>query len=336
VVNSLRLKLMPGRRRYDTNLEAWEMYLRGRHAMAGFPARGRQVGISAVRFFDQAIEKDARYAIAYAGKADALLAMDENTAFPGLYTQARDAAAMALSLDPMLSEAYSARGAIRARDYAWADADADLRRAIDLNPNNGLAHLRLGLALVLGPHRVEEGVREAARAASLDPLSPYVTTEFGRALLLAGRYAESAAQLQKSIALDKSRNRAFRLMARALSLQGKHAEAIAAFEDGRRSGGFPPDLLASPDMVCAYRHAGRRDEATAMAQQSIERGNRAARGIAHFYACIGDIERALDIFSQAIAANEPGLAEILRAPELAWLRSDPRAASLLLQLHLSS
>jgi TolB-like protein len=78
IVNSLRLRLSEGRRRYETNLEAYDLYLRGRHIMASFPARDRPVAKAAVQYFEQAIAKDANYAIAYAGLADALLSIDEN------------------------------------------------------------------------------------------------------------------------------------------------------------------------------------------------------------------------------------------------------------------
>ncbi|MBA2304742.1 MAG: hypothetical protein H0W08_19205, partial [Acidobacteria bacterium] len=66
IVNSLRLKLSPGRRRYETNLEAYDLYLRGRHTMTSFPAKGRFLANRAVQYFEQAIEKDSNYAIAYA------------------------------------------------------------------------------------------------------------------------------------------------------------------------------------------------------------------------------------------------------------------------------
>ena len=79
IVNTLRLNLSPGRRRYEANLEAYDLYLRGRHLMASFPApRGRPIALPAVQYFEQAIAKDGNYAIAYAGMADALIAMERN------------------------------------------------------------------------------------------------------------------------------------------------------------------------------------------------------------------------------------------------------------------
>jgi Flp pilus assembly protein TadD len=74
--------------------------------------------------------------------------------------------------------------------------------AIELNPNNALAHLQLGSLLIVGYGRADEGLKEVRAAAALDPLSPSVNTELGHALVLAGRYEEAAAQLRKAIGLD--------------------------------------------------------------------------------------------------------------------------------------
>jgi adenylate cyclase len=124
IVNTLRLNLSPGRRRYETNLEAYDLYLRGRHLMASFPAPGRQIALPAVKYFEQAIAKDSNYAIAYAGIADALIAIEGNvgTASPfgaTILSKAKDAADRAIKLDPMLSEGHGAVASLRAREYAW-------------------------------------------------------------------------------------------------------------------------------------------------------------------------------------------------------------------------
>lgn len=179
IVNSLRLNVGGGRR-YETNLEAYEFYFRGRHAMEGFPAVGRPVARGAIQYFAQAIAKDSNYPLAYAGIADALLAIDENIAAQDAYPRAKAAAAKALELDPLLSEAQSAWGSVRAREYAWPDAERAFRRAIELNPNNALAHLGLGISVLVLQGRFDEGLAEVRRAVILDPLSPYTSTELAR------------------------------------------------------------------------------------------------------------------------------------------------------------
>ena len=207
--------------------------------MTSFPAKGRFIANRAIQYFEQAIAKDANYAIAYAGIADVLLSVDRNmgaAAPPTTFARAKAAAERAVELDPMLSEGQSALASIRAREYAWQDAERGFRRAIELNSNNALAHLELGAAVLVHHDRFEEGLDEVGRAAALDPLSPYVNTEFGRALLLAGRFSEAVDQLSKAIALDPDRTAPYTLTGRALYLQGKVAEALLAFHDGIERG----------------------------------------------------------------------------------------------------
>jgi serine/threonine-protein kinase len=335
IVNTLRLNLSPGRRRYETNLEAYDLYLRGRHLMASFPApAGRPIALPAVQYFEQAIGKDGNYAIAYAGMADAFIAVERNmgTGSPLGATplpRAKAAAERAVAIDPMLSEGHSAVASIRAREYAWQEAERGFRRALELNPNNALAHLELGASVLVVQGRVDEGLQEVRRALALDPLSPYVNTEVGAALILAGRYTESVDQLRKASALDPSRGRPYHLLGRALTLHGKPDEALKAFDETIKRGGTPSEWRA-----CAEVRAGRRDEALSVLQQQLSAARR-SRHLARTYACLGDEERALEHLNKWFTQNEPGLAEFLQAPELAAMRTNPRVAELRKQVNLT-
>ena len=334
IVNTLRLNLSPGRRRYEANLEAYDLYLRGRHLMASFPApRGRPIAGPAVQYFEQAIAKDGNYAIAYAGMADALIAIERNvgTANPfgaTILSKAKDAAERAIELDPMLSEGHSAVASIRAREYAWQEAERGFRLAIKLNSNNALAHLELGAVLTV-QGRFDEGLREVRRALDLDPLSPYVNTEVGAALTLAGRYGESVDQLRKASSLDPSRTRPYNLLGRALTLQGKPDEALKAFDESIKRGIVSPEWLA-----CAEVRAGRRDKALGILERQLSAA-RSSRYLARTHACLGDEEQALAHLEKWFTQNEPGLAETLQAPELAAMRTNPRVAQLRKQVNLT-
>jgi serine/threonine-protein kinase len=339
IANTLRLTLHPGRRRYEMNLEAYDLYLRGRQLMASFPTQGRPIAKPALDYFEKAIAKDPNYALAYAGTADAFLAIERNmgSAAPmgreGV-ARARAAAERAVELDPMLSEAHSAMASVRAREYAWQDAERGFHRAIELNPNNALAHLELGFSVLIVQGRFEEGLAAVRRAVRLDPLSPYANTEFGRALIWAGQYDEGIDQLRKAIALEPSRNRPYSLLARALSLQGKNAEALTVRDDAMKRGALLGSGPAA-DYPCVLARLGRREEVLALLQRQLDAPGAGARSVAQTYACLQDPERTLEYLEKAVAANEPNLAEILQSPDLAWMRTNSRFATLRQELNLA-
>jgi Tfp pilus assembly protein PilF len=311
---------------YDTHAEAYALYLRGRHTMASFPTRDRPIAAIALEYFEQAIRKDANYALAYAGIADTWLAVDENVMQPRAYPQAKTAAERAIALDPTLSEAHSAMASIHAREYAWEDAERGFRRAIALDPNNALAHLGFGSMLSVRG-RFDEGLDESRRAAALEPLSPYVNTKYADTLLLAGRYTEAVDQLRTAIALDPSRNQGFNVLARALYLDGQTVEANTLFDDSITRGASP--VWAA----CAAVHAGQHHKAVARLQEQLN-ASVPARLLATTYACLGDVESTLDQLEKALAERQAGLPAIIRAPELAAMQSNERIVKLHKKMNL--
>jgi tetratricopeptide (TPR) repeat protein len=141
IVSKLRLTLGRGQRRYNTNIEVYELYLKARELAdqrSTFPAR------QAVKLFEQAIARDPSFAPAYAGLADAYAAASEEIAGPFKPTAIPPdtalapigpAAETALQLDPMLAEAHAAMGLLYSRRLDWQQAEESFRRAIELNPS---------------------------------------------------------------------------------------------------------------------------------------------------------------------------------------------------------
>ena len=334
IVNTLQLTL-PGRRRYEADLEAYNLYLRGRQMMASFPAGGPAVGGRpiaelAVAYFEGAIAKQTNYALGYAGLADALRSIDENIRKPEAYARAKTAAHRALELDPMLSEAHAAMAGIFAHEYSWQEAERGFRRAIELNANNALAHLELGASVLLPQRHLQEGLEEARRGLALDPLSPYVNTQLGRALLEAGRYHEAIDQLRQAIALEPTRPDPYHVLGRALYLQGNTQDALIAFGQAMKLGGPP---IGTPWDICAEERAGQHENALAlvMRQATDARWN---RSVAAAYGCLGDAERAFEFLNKAVEEHESAIAHILDAPELASMLADPRFEILRRHLNL--
>jgi Tfp pilus assembly protein PilF len=310
----------------QSNQEAYNLYMRGRHTMASFPTRDRPIARIALEYFDQAIRKDPTSALAYAGIADTWLAVDENVMSLEAFAQAKTAAERAVALDPMLSEAHSATASIHAREYAWHDAERGFARAIELDPNNALAHLQFGSMLVV-QGRFDEGLSESRRAVALDPLSPYVNTEYANTLLLAGRYTEAIDQLRAAIALDPSRTKPFNLLARALYLDGQVAESNTLIDDNISRG-------ASPDWAaCAAVRAGQHTKAAAQLQEQLK-ASWPARHLAKTYACLGEVEPAIDHLEEALAEHQAGLPQLVQAPELESMQSNERLMMLRKKMNL--
>ena len=135
IVNSLRLKLGSGRRRYETSAEAYDLHLRARAKEAEPPTTGIRASIDP---FEQAIAKDPSFAPAHAGLAAAYAAMSgfDDGNRPGTLRLMRESAGRAIQLDPLLAEAHDALGAVQARDALWDLAEKSFRHAIELDPND--------------------------------------------------------------------------------------------------------------------------------------------------------------------------------------------------------
>jgi serine/threonine-protein kinase len=329
IVNALRLKLGGGQRRYTDNLEAYELYLRGRQALeASQPSM-------ALNYFEKTIVKDSMYAVAHAGMSDALLRMEEDHQLSHGEALVRGTAATkkALDLDPLLSEGHTALGEIGLREYQWQEAERSFRRALELNPNNAVARLQLGAYMLVPLRRFDEGIREINRALVLDPLSWRANVLLAHSMLLAGRYKETVEQARKGIALDPNRREARDFLARALSLQQNQAEALAVARDIPRY----PEGPESCWLACVCARGGRRGEALEILQENVN-ANRLEpipnRRLLILYGCLGDKERAFEYFEKMYAEREPWLPFYLMYPELAWMRTDPRFATLLRKVGL--
>ncbi len=300
IVNSLRLKLGSGRRRYETSVEAYDLYL---HARAQ-PQRARNAAQAIIGLYQQVIAKDASFAPAYAGLAAAYAAIS----FQGFrdhaddeLTQMRAAAEQAIALDPLLSEAHQALGLIYARDGLWAQSEKSFRRAIQLEPSNSLAYGDLTLAVLLPLGRIEEGVRQMRSAEKIDPLSESVQNTLSWALLSAGRVEEAASHCRES--------EGNRCLGRARLAQGRVDEAIQIFIAGNQQ------YLGN-----AYGRAGRREDAEKFAAAAAPN----AFTQALTFAGLGDRDRTLEALDRLASLGAVRVGRALNSPEFALLRGDPR------------
>ena len=190
-----RVNIVPTR-----NLAAWEAFQLGRQRMA---RRTAETLADAERFFQQAIDLDPKFALAYVGLSDSLALQVEHAGAPPETTLARAEAAVgtALELDPNLSEAWASSALIRSFRGQYDRADPLYRRAIALNPNYAAAYQRFSRNAG-GLGRLDEALTAAERAVELDPLSAIVNADVGRALMSVGRFDEAAARFRRANEID--------------------------------------------------------------------------------------------------------------------------------------
>ena len=319
IVNSLRLKLGRGRRHYETSVEAYDLYLRGRASIQ--PPAGQEN--FAVASFEQAIAKDPSFAPAYAGLAairalrSGLFSLDASDEIPKM----RAAAQKAIELDPLLPEAHEALGMAYAREAEWVRSEQSFRRAIELDPNRSETREHFALYLLWPLDRTEEALRELRLAEKADPLSQLVRWLFASMLPSAGRYDEAA----RYAALAQNAS----LLGRARYLEGKTAEAIQILEKAFQGGvGIRPGSEIRAYLGYAYARANRREEAETLAV-GTNPFNQAV-----IFAGLGDKERALEAMEHSTAAGPFRVGRQLTWPELAVIRNDPRMKALRKKLGL--
>ena len=316
IVNELRLKLGSGQRRYNTNLEAYDLYLRAQtqaNNIQGRPDLGSQL-LKNIELFQEVIAKDPGFAPAYAGLATAyarISASPRRFSTDEAYAKMREASEKALQLDPLLAEAYSSMGLVYSRDRAWEQAERSFRRAVQLNPNLSGTHADFGIFVLFSLGRVDEAVRELRAALELDPLSGGVRDSLGLVLVSAGRYDEVLDISRRALAVDPNDGFAQQLSGRALLQKGKLNEATAVFEGRRGDEGF---------LGYVYAQAGRRAEA----EQIVTQHPDWPWIHALVYAGLGDKDRVFEALEKMAAIKDPRVGMYLTYPELALLRGDPR------------
>lgn len=219
--------------------DAYESYLLGRYYWNKRTADGLK---KAGDFFQRAIARDPKYALAYSGLADyyaflTLVGGPEIMPPREAMAKAKEAAVKALALDDSLAEAHASMGhVLHNYDWDWAGAEREFKRAIELNPNYSIVHHWYAHELMqLG--RVQEGLEEARRAKELDPLSLFVNNGLARQYYLSRQYEPAIAQCRKALEIDPGYVPAHIQLGLAFEQKGMFSEAIAEFEQAREQAG---------------------------------------------------------------------------------------------------
>ncbi len=213
------------------DMDAYVLYMRGRHF---WKQRSREGVERSIELFTLAIGRDPAYASAYAGLADAYAVM-ANRGYGSrreAIGQAREAAEHAIELDPSLGEPHASRAVMLMEDYAYVEAERELRLAIELAPSYAAAYHWLANLLHITGRR-EEALQQARRALALDPLSAIIGTVTAKLLYSAGRCEEAVAQWRETLELSPGFMPARIALAQALQAEGAWMEAWGQLEAAR-------------------------------------------------------------------------------------------------------
>ncbi|MEK6405835.1 MAG: protein kinase [Acidobacteriota bacterium] len=319
-------------KRYTGNAEAYQLYLKGRFY---WNKRTEETMKKGVDYFNQAIEKDPTYALAYAGLADCYALLYEYSAAPSrdLYPKAKAAAMRALELDDNLAEAHTSLAAAYEYEWNWGEVERQYEKAIQLNPNYGTAHHWYS-AYLISRKRFDEAISEARRALELDPLSLIINTALGRALHSARRYDEAIEQLRKTVDMDPSFAEAHFHLALAHEGKGAYEDAIREFEKSLELFG---DKSMKAWVARAYALSGKKQQAlNALAEvMALSRREQASPfAIATLYAVLGDKDRAFEWLEKLYTERNYYVVFLNVDPALDGLRDDPRFTDLLRRIGL--
>ncbi len=306
----------------NQDIDAYNALLQGNYHLERGPADDVR---KAVGYYEEAIRLDPHYALAYAKLSYAVEFLD--TRFGGvtpaekaaLPVKARAAAKRALELDANLAEAHLAQGRLLADiDFNFTDAEAELRRAVELAPQN--APVTAALALLLSSlGRLEEGVALAQRAIALDPLR--IGSHFNLATYLTalGRYDEAEAAMRQVMSLQPASAQSYMQLALCQILRGKPAAAVAFAKQET------DPFWRTYALALALFANGDRAEADAALKKLIAEGaDDSGSQIAQVYALRQEPDKMFEWLEHAWTTHDAGVALLLSDPFLRAYKDSPR------------
>ncbi len=316
------------------DVEAYRLYLQGRHCIQRWTQEGLDQGL---KYLEAATARDPEYALAYASIAYAYTDIGVGVAgalsSEEAFGRAKIAVARALELDPELAEAHAVLGHLKyACDYDWAGAEAEFKRAIELNPNSGDTFDMYGL-LLSSQERYDEAIQAQERAHELDPLAhrmDVVTTH-----LRMGRYDDALRRVKRIVEVEPHLALAYLTLGWTYLLKGMRDEGLAEMEKAISIS--PDNALYLAQLGQAYGMVGRTDRAREVLRTLEEWARQRYVSPYHFayvYTGLGEDERALDWLERAYEERAGGIWGVKGSFLFRSLRSHPRFQALLRKMNL--
>lgn len=346
VSENLQLKLTAAEQKqvtktYTNNSEAHQLYLRGRFHWNKRNIKDFQL---AIEYFKQAIEKDPKYALAYAGLADTyvLIPLYSNSRPNEFMPQAKQSAQKALELDENLAEAHASLGRIlNSFDYDWEGAEREFIKSIKLNPNYPTAHQWYAEFLSFR-ERHDEALKEISKALELDPLSLTINRMKGNILGFAKRNDEAIAQLNKTaelypenalvrynlgdiFAAKEMYAESVEQYLIAFQLEGRSAEEIQKFKNAYQQKGWKGFWSEHLKSLLEIQNTVLREEKNAYLNNE---------SLAFAYAANKNKEKTLEYLNQAFIEHDPSLITIKMSNVYDFLATDSEFKELIKKIGL--
>ena len=321
-----RAQQQPPAQGHSDNHEAYLLFLKGRFHFNKLTPDGVEKGAEC---FQQAIELDPKYALAYTGLADCWN-------YLGQREEAKQAIERALALDGVLGEAHASLGFFRFL-YEWdfAGAEDSFVKAVALSPNYAEAHHWYAIYLAnVGRH--EEAFREAELAVERDPLSLLMNMTAALNFYTGRQYDRAVAQLKKVIEMDRHFPAAHSVLGSVYVQMGRFAVALSQYDELLNLVKGVPPVEASVKVIMAQAFArwGKKNEAL-MLLEEINGQPASSYSLAGVYGALGETDTAFEMLNKAYLERDMQLVSLKVDPTLDDLRGDPRLVQLMQRVGLT-
>jgi DNA-binding winged helix-turn-helix (wHTH) protein/TolB-like protein/Flp pilus assembly protein TadD len=320
-------------KRYTDNLEAYQLYLKGRYSSKKTTPEGFW---KAIEYYNQAIALDRHYALAYAGLADCYYWLSFGMPPREVMPKMKAMAMKAVEFDESLAEAHSSLSiALAYYDLDWSSAEKEIKRAMELNPGNFQVHLSYGdLLSSLG--RFDDATVEFKKAQELDPTSTMISAYLAYNFVRSGDYDRAIEESLRALDLEPDAHELNGVLGFAYLYKGEPTKALAAFQKIRDI--VKPSTFGLEGIGRSYAAMGERNKSLNIIDELREASKReyvSSFPIATIYLQLGDKNKALEYLEKTYEErNTTSLALLKTDRQFDVLRSDPRFITLLRKLNL--
>jgi len=339
IVNKLKVKLLGAEKeelikRHTEDLEAYNLYLKGRYSWNKRTEESLNKGIE---YFQQAIEQDPSYALAYAGLADSYITLPDYSSISPkeIYPKANEAVRKALEIDGALAEAHTSLAMIMSRSWDFDAAEREYKRALELNPHYATAHHWYALHLMYMA-RFDEAIEEMNQAHELDPLSLVIHRNTALVLYYARRYDQALEVLKRTLEIDPCFSTTHTRLGEVYLQKSMYEEALVEFRKEKDITGAQNPLTEALNGI-TYERLGRRREAKEALDNLLEQAKQGYIPpilLANFYFALDENDEGFKWLDKAYEEGDSTLLEIKVDPGFDSVRSDPRFLLLLKKIGL--